>query len=228
MKLPIALALDSPDLNVAKKWAIEASPYVSTLKIGLETYLRDGKKAIQEIRNVSDCDIFLDLKLHDIPATVSGACNSVKDINPKYLTVHAAGGLEMIASAVQALPNTLITAVTILTSINDESIKRIGFKLDSRESAINLAKLAVEAGAKAIVCSAQEVAMIRNAVGKDIVLITPGIRPTGSSSDDQKRVATPSQALKNGANLLVIGRPITESDSIKNACLNLMDEINTN
>lgn len=225
MKLPIALALDAPDLNIAKNWAIEASPFVSTLKIGLETYLRDGKSAIQEIRKVSECDIFLDLKLHDIPATVTGACNSIKDLDPKFLTVHASGGAEMITAAVNALPNTLITAVTILTSINEESIKSIGYKSDPRESAINLAQLAVEAGARAIVCSAQEVAMIRNAVGKDVVLITPGIRPAGSSSDDQKRVATPSQALKDGANLLVIGRPITASNSIKSACEQLMEEI---
>ena len=225
MKLPIALALDAPDLNIAKNWAIESSPFISTLKIGLETYLRDGKTAVQEIKNVSECDIFLDLKLHDIPATVTGACNSIKELDPKFLTVHASGGAEMITAAVNALPNTLITAVTILTSINEENIKSIGFKFDPKESAINLAQLAVEAGARAIVCSAQEVAMIRKAVGKDVVLITPGIRPAGSSSDDQKRVATPSQALKDGANLLVIGRPITASKSIKTACEQLKEEI---
>lgn len=226
MKLPIALALDAPDLDTAKNWAKEASPFVSTLKIGLETYLRDGKKAIQDIKAISDCDIFLDLKLHDIPATVIGACNSINDLNPKYLTVHASGGKEMIESAVKTLPNTLITAVTILTSLNEDSLKKIGYKFDPRDSAIQLAKLAVEAGARAIVCSAQEVAVIRNAVGKDVVLITPGIRPAGSSLDDQKRVATPRQALQDGANLLVIGRPITASSSIKIACQQLQEEIN--
>jgi len=226
MKLPIALALDAPDLDTAKNWAKEASPFVSTLKIGLETYLRNGKKAIQEIKAISDCDIFLDLKLHDIPATVMGACNSIKDLNPKYLTVHASGGKEMIESAVKTLPNTLITAVTILTSLNEDSLKKIGYKFDPGDSAIQLAKLAVEAGARAIVCSAQEVAVIRNAVGKDVVLITPGIRPAGSSLDDQKRVATPRQALQDGANLLVMGRPITASSSIKIACQQLQEEIN--
>lgn len=226
MKLPIALALDAPDLETTKKWAKEASPYVSTLKIGLETYLRDGKNAIQEIKNISDSDIFLDLKLHDIPATVIGACKSISDLNPKYLTVHAAGGIEMIEGAVKTLPKTFITAVTILTSLNEDSLKRIGFKLEARDSAIELAKLAVEAGARAIVCSAQEVAQIRSAVGNNVVLITPGIRPAGSSLDDQKRVATPHQALKDGANLLVIGRPITASASIKKACEQLREEIN--
>lgn len=226
MKLPIALALDAPDLDTAKNWAQEASTFVSTLKIGLETYLRDGKKAIQDIKAISDCDIFLDLKLHDIPATVIGACTSIKDLNPKYLTVHASGGKEMIESAVKTLPNSLITAVTILTSLNEESLKKIGYKLEPRDSAIHLAQLAVEAGARAIVCSAQEVAVIRKAVGKEVVLITPGIRPAGSSLDDQKRVATPRQALQDGANLLVIGRPITASSSIKIACQQLQEEIN--
>jgi orotidine-5'-phosphate decarboxylase len=93
MKAPIAVALDAPNLSVAKQWAKEVSPFVSTLKIGLETYLRDGKDSIQSIREISDCDVFLDLKLHDIPATVAGACKSVLGLNPKYLTVHASGGI---------------------------------------------------------------------------------------------------------------------------------------
>ncbi len=227
MKIPVALALDAPDLNLAKKWAHEASPFVSTMKIGLETYLRDGKSSVKQIKEVSNCDIFLDLKLHDIPATVAGACKSVQDLEPKFLTVHASGGSEMIDAAVKALPNTLVTAVTILTSINSQSIKRIGFINDPEQSAVNLAKLAVEAGAKAIVCSAQEVSLIRKNVGDEIVLITPGIRPLGIQADDQKRVATPSQALRDGANLLVIGRPITASASIEEACKQISQEINS-
>lgn len=226
MKLPIALALDASNLDLAKKWAKEASPFVTTMKIGLETYLRDGKSSVEQIKDVSKCDIFLDLKLHDIPATVAGACKSVQDLEPKYLTIHASGGPEMINAAVNALPNTFITAVTILTSINNQNIKQIGFAHDSEQSAVNLAKLAVEAGARAIVCSAQEVSMIRKVVSKDIVLITPGIRPLGSQADDQKRVATPAQALKDGANLLVIGRPITASKSIVDACQQISQEIN--
>jgi orotidine-5'-phosphate decarboxylase len=227
MKAPIAVALDAPDLETAKTWAKEVSPYVSTLKIGLETYLRDGKKSIEQIKEISNCDLFLDLKLHDIPATVAGACRSVADLNPKYLTVHASGGSEMIKEAAQTLPNTLIVAVTILTSIDEKNLQEIGFKNSSKESAVNLAKLAVAAGARAIVCSPQEVAEIRKNVDSSIVLITPGIRPQGSSSNDQQRIATPQEALLNGANLLVIGRPITGSDNVGEAAKRISEEVNS-
>ena len=227
MKAPIAVAIDAPDLETAKMWAKEVSPYVSTLKIGLETYLRDGKKSIEQIKEISNCDLFLDLKLHDIPATVAGACRSVADLNPKYLTVHASGGSEMINEAAKTLPNTLIVAVTILTSIDEKNLQEIGFKNSSKESAVNLAKLAVAAGARAIVCSPQEVAEIRKIVDSSIVLITPGIRPQGSSSNDQQRIATPQEALLNGANLLVIGRPITGSDNVGEAAKRISEEVNS-
>ena len=227
MKAPIAVALDAPDLETAKTWAKEVSPYVSTLKIGLETYLRDGKKSIEQIKEISNCDLFLDLKLHDIPATVAGACRSVANLNPKYLTVHASGGSEMINEAAKTLPNTLIVAVTILTSIDEKNLQEIGFKNSSKESAVNLAKLAVAAGARAIVCSPQEVAEIRKNVDSSIVLITPGIRPQGSSSNDQQRIATPQEALLNGANLLVIGRPITGSDNVGEAAKRISEEVNS-
>ena len=227
MKAPIAVALDAPDLETAKTWVKEVSPYVSTLKIGLETYLRDGKKSIEQIKEISNCDLFLDLKLHDIPATVAGACRSVADLNPKYLTVHASGGSEMINEAAKTLPNTLIVAVTILTSIDEKNLQEIGFKNSSKESAVNLAKLAVAAGARAIVCSPQEVAEIRKIVDSSIVLITPGIRPQGSNSNDQQRIATPQEALLNGANLLVIGRPITGSDNVGEAAKRISEEVNS-
>jgi orotidine-5'-phosphate decarboxylase len=227
MKAPIAVALDAPNLETAKSWAKEVSPYVSTLKIGLETYLRDGKDAIEEIQKISDCDLFLDLKLHDIPATVAGACRSVADLNPKYLTVHASGGAEMINEAAKTLPNTLIVAVTILTSINEKNLQEIGFKNSAKDSAVNLAKLAIAAGARAIVCSPQEVGEIRKNVDSSIVLITPGIRPKGSSANDQQRIATPQDALLNGANLLVIGRPITGSDNVEEAAKRISEEVNS-
>jgi orotidine-5'-phosphate decarboxylase len=227
MKAPIAVALDAPDLQTAKSWAKDVSPYVSTLKIGLENYLRDGKSSIEEIRKISDCEIFLDLKLHDIPATVAGACRSISDLIPKYLTVHASGGEEMINEAVKTLPSTLIVAVTILTSIDQVNLQKIGFKNAPKESAVNLAKLAVAAGARAIVCSPQEVAEIRKNVDPSIVLITPGVRPIGSNANDQQRIATPEEALLNGANLLVIGRPITGSDNVSQAAKRISEEVNS-
>jgi len=226
MKAPIAVALDAPNLSVAKEWAKQVSPFVSTLKIGLETYLRDGKDSIQSIREISDCDVFLDLKLHDIPATVAGACKSVLELNPKYLTVHASGGKDMIKAAAEAMPQTFIVAVTILTSIDEKTLQEIGFKNPAHKSALDLALLAISAGARAIVCSPQEVSEIRRNVPKEIVLITPGVRPLGSNANDQQRIATPEEALTNGADLLVIGRPITSADDVGKAAKLISEEVN--
>lgn len=225
MKAPIAVALDAPNFSVAKEWAKQVSPFVSTLKIGLETYLRDGKDSIESIREMSDCDIFLDLKLHDIPATVAGACKSVLELNPKYLTVHASGGKDMVKAAAEAMPQTLIVAVTILTSIDEKNLQEIGFKNPANKSALDLALLAISAGARAIVCSPQEVSEIRRNVPKEIVLITPGVRPLGSNANDQQRIATPEEALTNGADLLVIGRPITSADDVGKAAKLISEEV---
>lgn len=216
-KAPIAVALDAPDLSTMQTWAQQASPHVQVLKVGLEVFLRDGHSSVNSVREVSDCDIFLDLKLHDIPATVAGAAKSVATLAPKYLTVHASGGAEMISAAADALPSTLITAVTILTSLDQQQLTKMGWAGNAQEIVVNLAKQAVDAGARAIVCSPQEVAAVRNAVASNIVLITPGVRPAGSDAGDQKRIATPEQALADGANILVIGRPITAAGNIGEA-----------
>lgn len=207
---PIAVALDGPDLDTVVSWARSTSPFISTMKIGLETYLRDGDQAVHAVREASGGrDVFLDLKLHDIPNTVAGAARSIAHLHPSHLTVHASGGSAMIAAAVQALPDTKITAVTILTSLDEAALAAIGMPGPALDAACRLAELAVAAGARAIVCSPQEVAAIRTRVPADIVLITPGVRPAGAALGDQARVATPQQALADGADLLVIGRPIT-------------------
>jgi len=213
-KAPIAVALDAPDLATAKLWAQAVAPHVAVVKVGLEVFLRDGHDAVHVAREASGCDIFLDLKLHDIPATVSGAARSVAALAPKYLTVHASGGPEMIRAAVEALPNTYVTAVTILTSLTQEQLTAMGWNGSAQDIVKRLAAQSVAAGARAIVCSPQEVAAVRAEVGPDPVLITPGVRPVGSDAADQKRIATPEQALADGANLLVIGRPITGAADI--------------
>lgn len=210
MKSPIAVALDAPSLQDIATLTTQVAPHVDTLKIGLETYLRDGAAAIEYV-NQSGCNLFLDLKLHDIPNTVAGACRSVAKYAPKFLTVHASGGFEMIKAAVVALPETRITAVTILTSLSSADLEAIGFGDDAQAASIKLAVLAVDAGARAIVCSPQEVAAIRAVVPADITLITPGVRPVGAALGDQNRVATPRAAIAAGADLLVIGRPITKA-----------------
>jgi orotidine-5'-phosphate decarboxylase len=208
-KAPIALALDTGDLNLAVKWATAVSSVVSIAKVGLELFCAEGAGAVEKIRASTDLDIFLDLKLHDIPATVAGAARSVAPLAPSYLTVHASGGPAMIAAAAAQLPDTKITAVTVLTSLADDDLAAIGLAGPPAEAVMRLATLAVESGARALVCSPQEVAMVRAAVGPAITLITPGVRPTDAASDDQARVATPAQAIANGADIIVIGRPIT-------------------
>ncbi len=208
-RAPIAVALDAPDLNTAAHWADLVTPHVSTLKIGLELYLRFGPDAVASVRGPRGVDVFLDLKLHDIPATVGGAARSVAKVRPDLLTVHAAAGTAAISAAVQALPDTRIVAVTVLTSLSDRDLEEIGMAGPVSDAVLRLAALAVGAGARGLVCSPQEVAAVRAEVGPDITLITPGVRPAGEASHDQARVATPQEALRAGADLLVIGRPIT-------------------
>ncbi len=210
-RAPIAVALDAPDLDTAAEWAAQVTPHVSTLKIGLELYLRYGPDVVASVRGARGVDVFLDLKLHDIPATVGGAARSLAKLRPDLLTVHAAAGPAAIKSAVQALPDCKIIGVTILTSLDAADLSRIGLCGSVSEAACRLAELAVAAGARGLVCSAREVAAVRAVVGPEVVLVTPGIRPAGQSNDDQARVMTPQQALRAGADLLVIGRPITRA-----------------
>jgi len=206
---PIAVALDAPDLETAARWASLVTPHVSTVKIGLELYLRYGPQAVASVRGASGVDIFLDLKLHDIPATVAGAARAVARLRPALLTVHAAAGPAAIRAAAEAAPDTKVVAVTVLTSLGEADLGVIGLAGPVSEAARRLAAVAVEAGARGLVCSPQEVVALRAEVGEDIDLITPGVRPAGSAIHDQARVATPEEALRAGADLLVIGRPIT-------------------
>jgi len=224
-KAPIAVALDAPDLATAREWATAVAPHVQVVKVGLEVFLRDGHDAVHVAREASGCDIFLDVKLHDIPATVSGAAHAVAKLKPKYLTVHASGGQDMVKAAVEALPDTYVTAVTILTSLSQDQLTAMGWNGTAQDIVRRLAAQSVAAGARAIVCSPQEVAAVRAEVGPATVLITPGVRPAGSDAGDQKRIATPEQALADGANLLVIGRPITAAANIAEAAAAIASNI---
>ena len=208
---PIAVALDAPDLETAARWAALVTPHVSTVKVGLELYLRYGPGIVASIRGASGVRIFLDLKLHDIPATVAGAARAVARLHPDVLTVHATGGPEMVRAAVGAAPDTMIAAVTLLTSLDLGDLESIGVKGPLSDAVRRLAVLAVEAGARGLVCSPREVTDVRAEVGPDVTLITPGIRPAGAAAHDQARTATPEEALRAGADLLVIGRPITSA-----------------
>ncbi len=230
-RAPIAVALDAPDLTTLSEWAAAVAPHVSTLKVGLETYLRDGRAAVEAARTAApQASLFLDLKLHDIPATVSGAARAVADVQPDFLTVHASGGPAMVSAAAEALPGTRVVAVTVLTSLTTDDLRRLDLlgpgSSSAGDLAVRLAVAAVDAGARAVVCSPEEVGAVRSALaGRDVVLITPGVRPAGSDAGDQRRVATPREALDRGADLLVIGRPITGAADVAAAAAAIAEDL---
>ena len=209
---PIILALDFPDIQSTLGMIEKTSQVISIYKVGLEFYLAQGKNGVAQIKSsFPDIDIFLDLKLHDIPNTVAGACSSVAELKPRFLTIHASGGAEMVSAAVGASPGTSITAVTVLTSLNTDELNKLGLPQQTQALALSMAKRAVEAGATSIVCSPHEVGLLRKELSSKIALITPGVRPKGASHDDQIRVMTPRQAMDAGSNYVVIGRPITKA-----------------
>ena len=212
MKAPIILAVDTSDFDTALAWIENTKESVLVYKLGLEFYLNFGSAGVSKIIAETGAEIFLDLKLHDIPHTVAGAAKAISHLSPKFLTVHASGGRAMVNAASDAVPNVAVTAVTILTSLSEEDLFEIGYASPALESAVALAKMAVAAGAKALVCSPLETSAIRSAVGPDPIIITPGVRPLSEvGSDDQKRTMTPSDAIAQGANYVVIGRPITSA-----------------
>ncbi len=212
MKAPIILAVDTSDFDTAISWIEATKESVSVYKLGLEFYLNFGAAGVANVVSRTGAEIFLDLKLHDIPHTVAGAAKAISHLQPRFLTVHASGGSAMVKAAADAVPNVSITAVTILTSISEGDLFEIGYASPALESAVALAKLAVNAGAKAIVCSPLETAAIRSALGDKPIIITPGVRPlTEMGADDQVRTMTPADAIAAGANFVVIGRPITRA-----------------
>ena len=173
MSAPIILAVDTRDFDTAQKWVEATRESVAVYKLGLEFFLTFGAEGVNKIKRDFEVDIFLDLKLHDIPNTVGMAATAVGAINPRFLTVHASGGSSMIKAAVDAVPHIDITAVTILTSLSEEDLFAIGYANPALESAVALADLSVRAGAKAIVSSPLEIAAIRSSVGPTPTIITP-------------------------------------------------------
>jgi orotidine-5'-phosphate decarboxylase len=197
-------------------WA-EAAPFaarlahVGMLKVGLELYVAEGPPAVRAAAALGR-PVFLDLKLHDIPATVEGAARSAAATGAALLTVHASGGPEMIRAAVRGAGGRLrILAVTVLTSLDAAVLDRVGLSGPPEAAVVRLARLAVEAGAGGLVCSPLEVAAVRAAVGPGPLLVVPGVRPAGSAKGDQSRVATPAEAVRAGADVLVVGRPLRDA-----------------
>ena len=231
-KAPIFLAVDTADIDVATEWVQATQDYVAGFKLGLEFFAALGSEGVRRIKGITEADIFLDLKLHDIPNTVAGATRQIADLNPRFLTVHASGGKEMISAAVTAGPEIEIAAVTVLTSLGNQDLSEIGFKSDPLQSAVRLAVLAKSAGARAIICSPLEISAIRNAVGPELSIITPGVRPTSDiGGDDQQRTMDPKSAIAAGSTYLVIGRPITSawaqgSDAMRERAASIASQLN--
>ena len=211
MTRPVYVALDTTDLELAKRISEQVRPQVGGLKLGLEFFSANGPAGYRTIAELG-LPVFLDLKLHDIPNTVAKAVAALRPLEPAVLTVHAAGGRAMLEAAkAAAAPTTKVVAVTVLTSLDADDLQSIGVDSEPKQQVERLTALARSAGLDGIVCSGAEVAAAR-AVWPDGFFVVPGVRPAGGTQGDQKRVVTPREAIDAGASILVIGRPITGAD----------------
>jgi len=207
----VAVALDTAERATFRDWCERFGPRVGVLKVGLEAFVRWGPEAVVEARRHAR-GLFLDLKLHDIPNTVAGAVSAARDLGVDYLTVHAAGGSAMLAAAVEAAAGgPTLLAVTVLTHLDAGELAALDLPGAAERRVLRWARLAREAGCGGVVCSPREVAGLREREPRPFTLVTPGIRPAGAAAGDQRRVATPREALAAGADLLVIGRPLTRA-----------------
>lgn len=224
----LAFALDYPDLKRARQGAELVRESAGVLKVGLELFVQAGPAALS-LGPEFGCDLFLDLKLSDIPETVERAVARAASHGVSYLTVHAGGGRKMLEAAVrraerEATGLTLL-AVTVLTSLDGQDLAELGVTDAPATQAARLAELAWTAGIRGMVCSAAEVRALRDRYGTDAVLVTPGIRPVGSDPGDQKRVTTPALAIRAGASLLVVGRPIRDAADPRAAAKSVLSEM---
>ena len=212
MKERIIVALDTDSPRGAMDVVSALSGEVGLFKVGMELFPRGGPDLVRRIREAG-ADVFLDLKFHDIPNTVAGAVRSAAAMGVRFATVHASGGRAMLAAAAEAAKGTGTTllAVTVLTSLDDADLAEIGFSATAAAAVLRLAGIAAAQGIGGIVCSAREVAEVRRAAGAGAVLVTPGVRLAEDAAGDQKRVVTPFDAVRAGADYLVVGRPVTRA-----------------
>jgi len=223
----LAVALDHPDAYQAMKLVDSLGQTCQWFKVGMELYYAAGNDIIRQLRD-RGFDVFLDLKLHDIPNTVAGAVRSATKAGASLLTIHASGGSAMMTAAAEAAKapgSPRLLAVTVLTSMDAAQLAATGITASPADQVLKLAKLARQSGIDGFVCSAEEVAAVRAATGPQTLLVIPGIRPAGAAIDDQKRIATPSQAIAQGASMLVIGRPITQAKDPAAAAEDILNEI---
>ncbi|MBS1102101.1 orotidine-5'-phosphate decarboxylase [Gluconobacter sp. Dm-62] len=224
-------ALDTASRSQAQHWADSLKNDVDAIKLGLEFTYACGLEAVKAVSEGQK--LFLDLKLHDIPHTVASGLYALAPLKPALTTIHASGGTEMIARSRDALELVFpdeakrpkLLAVTVLTSMNSAELHETGVNSTPQEQVLRLGKLAIKAGADGLVCSAHEIVPLREALGDGPVLVVPGIRPAGSASDDQKRIMTPAQAARAGADWIVVGRPITKAVDPVLAARAIMEEL---
>jgi len=227
----IIFAMDVKSAQEVERWAELLASHVGMFKIGKQLFTSLGPSAVELIQKRGG-DIFLDLKYHDIPNTVAMATLEAARLGVKLCDLHAMGGYEMMSKTMEALDKEFsyeerpkVLAITVLTSSNEETLRGIGVNLSVPEMVVKLATLAKSAGVDGVVASPQEVELIRQACGKDFLIVTPGVRPSFASTDDQKRIMTPGDAVKAGADYLVIGRPIAAAENPVKAAEMIVAEI---
>jgi orotidine-5'-phosphate decarboxylase len=224
----IIVPLDFNTADQALQLVEKLQPDLCRLKIGKELFTKSGPALVEKLI-WKGFDIFLDLKFHDIPTTVAKACAVAADLGVWMVNVHASGGSEMMSLAREEIEKKshrpLLIGVTILTSMNQEALTEVGIQCSVEDQVMRLAQLTSDAGLDGVVCSAHEVKMLRDNLGGEFKLVTPGIRPGGSNNDDQKRVMTPGQAISAGSDYLVIGRPITQAADPAQVLKDVSEEI---
>ena len=232
MKTELIVALDFPNAQAALNLAQQLNGIVRHCKVGKELFVAEGPAVVRSLREMG-MNVFLDLKFHDIPNTVAKACELAVNLGVHLLTVHASGGSEMMRAASDAVraatksqsERPRLLGVTVLTSMDDNSLKEIGVDHTATGQVLHLARLARANGLDGVVASVHEAQLIREECGPDFLIVTPGIRPASDQAQDQKRTATPRQAVEGGANYVVVGRPITASTDPRKASQRVLEEL---
>jgi orotidine-5'-phosphate decarboxylase len=221
----IFVALDVPGADEARRLVERLGDEATSYKIGLQLFCSAGPEIVSEFARAGK-NIFLDLKFHDIPNTVAGAVRSVSSLGARLMNVHCSGGLAMLEAAALAGKegDAAILGVTVLTSLGDEDLKELGIAHTAGGQVLNLARMAQEAGLDGVICSPRELETLRAEVGKEFLLVTPGIRPQWAAANDQKRITTPAEAFEKGASAIVIGRPITGDENPPAAMRRVLEE----